>query len=108
MLVKLNVGSAVNGVDKVIDFAMLTDALGYRGFQWSKIVGKQSGTEYTYIVVAETDFDTQFELGTVVAALSADLGQDAIAWRSSDWRYAGVDGPKAGAWGKFTPEFFLE
>lgn len=106
---KLNIGSAVNGVDQVIDADTVLATLRQHGFVQPELIKtEQSNTETTYVVVASDriDYNMQGHRATVYAVCEA-LQQDAIAYTLNGTGY--LVGPKAEDWGgEFKQEYFLE
>lgn len=107
---KFNIGSAVNGVDKVLPAWCVLAALWEHGFEGLALAKtEQSETETTYVVTAER-FDDKDHYPTHEAAVYAvceALQQDAIAYKVGDTGY--LVGPKAEDWGGlFIPEYFIE
>lgn len=111
---KFNIGSAVNGVDQVIDADTVLATLRQHGFVQPELIKTaMSETETTYVVVASDriDYNMQGHRATVYAVCEA-LQQDAIAYKIVDDKGAYVGylvGPKAKEWGgAFIPEYFID
>jgi hypothetical protein len=106
---KFNIGSAVNGVDKVISDSTVLHELHCAGFVDAEIIKTaMSDTETTYVVTA-TGFNNWLGNGheAAVHAVCFDLGQDAIAYTVDGTGY--LVGPKAEDWGgAFNPEYFID
>lgn len=104
---KFNIGSAVNGVDRVITPLQAAVALWEHGFEditLAKI--EKSSTETTYVITAErfVGYPTH---KAAVYVVCKELRQDAIAYKAGDTGY--LVGPKAEEWGgEFIQEYFIE
>jgi|SRR5690606_12004645 len=110
-MIKFNIGSAVNGVDKSFSAGEALIRLWQAGFinPWCVKIEK-SATETTYVITAEGyddsgDYYPSHE--AAVYAVCEELQQDAIAYKVGDTGY--LVGPKAEDWGGlFIPEYFIE
>lgn len=108
---KFNIGSAVNGVDKVISAAQAVQALRYAGFHGIEVVKEAvSNTETTYVITAAGVWLDDHE--GLVHTVSFVLHQDAIAYKvlyPSDCYCGFLVGPKAEDWGgEFNADYFID
>lgn len=106
IMFKFNIGSAVNGVDKVISAAQAVQTLRYAGFHGIELVkAEASNTETTYVITAAGVWLDDHE--GLVHTVSFVLHQDAIAYTLDGVGY--LVGPKAEDWGgAFNPEYFID
>jgi len=111
---KFNIGSAVQGVDKVISDSTVLHLMQYAGFADAEIIKTEmSDTETTYVVTA-AGFNDWLNVGheAAVYAVCEALQQDSIAYKilyRSDCYCGFLVGPKAEDWGgEFKQEYFIE
>lgn len=109
---KFNIGSAVNGIDKVLSADEVRQALYRAGFKDAEVIKTEmSDTETTYVVVA-SGFRGTVDHWAAVYDVSEALQQDAIAYKAvhAPGAYVGfLVGPKAEDWGgEFKQEYFID
>lgn len=105
-MIKFNIGSAVNGVDRTITPWQAMAALWEHGFEGdTRVKIERSNTETTYVIEIEATGCPSHE--AAVYAVCEALQQDAIAYKVGDTGY--LVGPKAEDWGGlFIPDYFIE
>lgn len=114
--IKFNIGSAVNGVDRMITPWQAMAALWEHGFAGpTRVKIERSNTETTYVITVEGyddsgDYYPSHE--AAVYAVCEALQQDAIAYKviHAPGAYVGyLVGPKAEDWGgEFNDAYFIE
>jgi hypothetical protein len=100
----LNIGLARTNNSNIGVGTALRD-LASHGFKIEHHAVVHSDTEIT--VVAEVDDNDQPGTDNRVHLLSNLLGQDCIAVYNPETREGDLIGPRAAAWGAFSPEFFI-
>lgn len=106
---KFNIGSAVNGIDKVLGADEVRQALYRAGFKDAEVIKTaMGGTETTFVVVASgLHGRNKLNHCWAVYDVCEALQQDAIAYTVNGKGF--LVGPKATEWGgEFIPEYFIE